>query len=77
MISGRAYGLFLFRRYPADRPMDHADRPEVPDDYSSYPPLPMSGGQSWVAHTDLQAFESARRIPVYDPVSDDWEPVSV
>lgn len=71
MIMGDNHGN---RRTTGTRRQSHAHvtRPEVPDDYSSYPPFTDQDGQKW-AHTDPQAFEPpARQIPVYDPVSDDW-----
>ncbi len=53
-----------------DGSMRHVDRPEVPADYSSYPPFTDASGQRW-EHTDPQAFEPPeRQMPVYDPVPD-------
>jgi len=59
-------------RMPGSLPMKHVNHPAVPDDYSNYPPFVDDHGHKW-AHTDPQAFEPpGRKIPVYDPVSDDW-----
>lgn len=58
-------------RVPGANPMPHVNRPEVPDDYSSYPSFVDDTGQKW-AHINPQAFEPPERmIPVYDAISAD------
>jgi hypothetical protein len=57
-------------RNPNTLQMRHVNHPDVPDDYSNYPPFVDKEGRKWV-HVDPQAFEpTSRRIPVYDLIPD-------